>query len=126
MNLMSKPRRKINKMQSMIYLAMHLINNDDKLKLVLPEMLYSMDEDSFIRFVKICGGRTIRIPTLEEIALNLLAAVCAYKIIKENLSLETIFKLYDTPKSYRDYITEKLSRFLANLSDDEKNFIENL
>lgn len=117
---------KTKKVQSLIYLAMHMINHDSELKQVLPEMLYTMDEDTLVRFLKVCGGRTIKIPTLDEVALNLITAVIVHKILKENLTLEIIYDQISLPKSYKDYITDKVNKFMMDLSTEEKSFINNI
>lgn len=117
---------KVNKLQSLIYLSMHLINQDENLKQVMPEMVYTMDENSFVRFLQICGGREIRVPTLDEVAINLMSAVCAYKVLKEHYTLDMIFSKYDIPKDYQKYIKDKLTTFLSSLTAEEQDFIENI
>lgn len=89
-------------------------------------MVYSMDENSLIRFLQICGGREIRVPTLNEVAINLISSVCAYKVLKEHFTLDMIFNNYEIPKEYQTYIREKLTTFLSNLSAEEQEFIENI
>lgn len=117
---------KVNKLQSLIYLSMHLINQDENLKQVMPELVYTMNENSLIRFLRVCGGREMRIPTLEEVALNLITAVCAYKVLKENFTLDMIFNKYEIPDDQKKYIKETLTTFLSNLSSEEQEFIINI
>ena len=117
---------KINKLQSLIYLAMNMIGQDDKLSEVIPEIIYTMDENSLVRFLRVCGGRTIRVPTLDELALNLITSVCAYKIIKENYTLDMIFNNYEIPDDYKKYITEKLTNYISNMSEEEREFIDKI
>lgn len=66
---------------------------------VLSELLFTMDRKTLLRFCAIFGGETIKVPTLEDLSILLIALQLYQKIQVEKMSLSEAINSCSISKS---------------------------
>lgn len=68
-------------------LSFLLTRNPDS---IIPEVCYFLDPDQIMTFIKVYGGRTMRIPTTKEFSNDMYAALAAYYRVTYKYSWKAI------------------------------------
>ena len=75
----------------------------------LSELIYILDNENFIRFLNYYGGKTIKIPKVEDLSILLDSLLIYEKQQSTNTPVTEIFKDMDIPKKDRPEILKILS-----------------
>ena len=75
----------------------------------LSELIYILDNENFIKFLNYYGGKTIKVPKVEELSILLDSLLIYEKQQSSNMSVTEIFKDMDIPKKDRSEILKILS-----------------
>ena len=75
----------------------------------LSELIYILDNENFIKFLNYYGGKTIKVPKVEELSILLDSLLIYEKQQSSNMSVTEIFKDMDIPKKDRTEILKILS-----------------
>ena len=75
----------------------------------LSELIYILDNENFIRFLNYYGGKTIKIPKIEDLSILLDSLLIYEKRRSTNTPVTEIFKAMDIPKKDRPEILKILS-----------------
>lgn len=75
----------------------------------LSELIYILDNENFIKFLNYYGGKTIKVPRVEELSILLDSLLIYEKQQSSNMSVTEIFKDMDIPKKDRTEILKILS-----------------
>lgn len=69
----------LDSFSTFFYIALSLMLSRDELS-VVPEIMYILEPEQVLQFLDMFGGQTIRVPTRDEFAKDLQAALTAYYI----------------------------------------------
>ena len=75
----------------------------------LSELIYILDNENFIKFLNYYGGKTIKVPKVEDLSILLDSLLIYEKQQSSNMSVTEIFKDMDIPKKDRSEILKILS-----------------
>lgn len=75
----------------------------------LSELIYILDNENFIKFLNYYGGKTIKVPRVEELSILLDSLLIYEKQQSTNMPVTEIFKDMDIPKKDRAEILKILS-----------------
>ncbi len=107
-----------------VYIALSLLCcNQNSL---VPEILYLLNPDQIINFIKIFGGETLRIPTPSEFGRDMTAALACYHVMVEDKSFDWVAMKYDIDGNYMRSIKNRLEVWSNTLTDGERDFLKSL
>jgi len=103
---------------------LYLLKNSHKYE-ITSELFYLLDKDSFLNLIKYYGGKTIRIPSSDEIS-NVLKVILLFQYYKiEEMSWEDSLQMagYDESESLsaRSKLI-RLERLLKTTNHDRKDY----
>ena len=107
-------------------LATQLLTFSDKMKGIIPEMLYVFDNKDLIQFFKIFGGQEIKIPSFQEFKMSLIAVEYFYYSYVEKKHDIDLLKHF-RPISNKDFLNVKklCSDWFDTLSEEDRNMYLN-
>lgn len=98
---------------SLLLFAIYKLSDNPKYS-TLSELSYILDKDNLLKFLTYYGGKTISIPTLEELSL-LLDALFLYNYVNlNNLEFAEALKLLDKSNSQQKEVIE-LYKVICNI-----------
>lgn len=98
---------------SLLLFAIYKLSDNPKYS-TLSELSYILDKDNLLKFLTYYGGKTISIPTLEELSL-LLDALFLYNYVNlNNLEFAEAIKLLDKTNSQQKEVIE-LYKVICNI-----------
>ena len=98
---------------SLLLFAIYKLSGNPKYS-TLSELSYILDKDNLLKFLTYYGGKTISIPTLEELSL-LLDALFLYNYVNlNNLEFAEALKLLDKSNSQQKEVIE-LYKVICNI-----------
>lgn len=107
-----------------VYIALSLLcSNQNSL---VPEILYLLNPDQIISFIKIFGGETLRIPTPSEFGRDMTAALACYHVMVEDKSFDWVAMKYDIDGNYMRSIKNRLEVWSNTLTNGERDFLKSL
>jgi len=82
----------------------------------LSELIYILDNDSFIRFLNYFGGQTIAVPTVSDMK-EVLSAICYYeRKINTDLTDKEIFDYLNIPEKQQPEVL-RISKLIVDILD---------
>lgn len=101
---------KIKNVEALYYITLAYWTWVEDKDSILPKILDVFCIDDIKKLCFIFGGRTVKIPTAEELSQLVLEALVAYRI-SEGEEHKDIAKMFDNSQQY-DIIKKKVSKFL--------------
>lgn len=114
----------INPESSISYIAMSILCSSQNS--LVPEILYLFSPEQIIKFIQIFGGETLYVPTPEEFSKDLMAGLACYHIMVEGKSWDWFQLYYNINGNIVRSLKTKIEKWLSQLSEEEKEFIETL
>ena len=106
-----------NKPDTLLYVALSTLALDKNS--IIPEMLYTLTEESITRLLSIYGGETIYIPTIEEFRKYLKSSICSYYNIVQKKSWKWIFEELQIPKEDQNWYKTKHYKWVEKAPSKE-------
>ena len=107
-----------------VYLALSILcSNQNSL---VPELLYVLNAEQIINFIKVFGGETLKIPTASEFGKDMMAAIACYHIDVEDKSWDFVAMKYNIDGNYLRALKNRLEAWSSTLTQSEREFLESL
>ena len=92
---------------SVILFCLYKLKNNEKYS-TLSELIYILDNDNFIKFINYFGGKTITVPTINELS-NILNALLVLEQMENNdIDIDTAMKNVNIKSIDKKYILENI------------------
>lgn len=92
---------------SVILFCLYKLKNNEKYS-TLSELIYILDNDNFIKFINYFGGKTITVPTINELS-NILNALLVLEQMENNdIDINTAMKNVNIKSIDKKYILENI------------------
>lgn len=92
---------------SVILFCLYKLKNNEKYS-TLSELIYILDNDNFIKFINYFGGKTITVPTINELS-NILNALLVLEQMENNdIDIDTAMKNVNIKNIDKKYILENI------------------
>ena len=105
--------------KELLYVALMMLSSKDRH--IIPELLYIMDSDTFIRLINIYSGRSIKVPSKPEIIKAINTIVYYYHVEVNGEDPEVICKRLKITGHHQRHIRRRVSLFKSRLKNDNLN-----
>ena len=92
---------------SVILFCLYKLKNNEKYS-TLSELIYILDNDNFIKFINYFGGKTITVPTINELSNILNALLVLEQMENNNIDIDTAMKNVNIKSIDKKYILENI------------------
>lgn len=107
-----------NDLKSLMYFILTYMTWKSESESVLPDMIYIYDIKDVIKFIKVFGGKTVKVPTFSELSDSMIEILAAYLYHKDRCShsyIQTLLKIDGRKYSSMKSRIEDFNTYLCNV-----------
>lgn len=83
----------------------------------LSELIYILDNENFIKFINYYGGKTIKVPTINDLSVLIHALMVFERLNNTNVDIDTILKELAISKKEKKEILESIQIIQETLAN---------
>ena len=83
----------------------------------LSELIYILDNENFIKFINYYGGKTIKVPTIDDLSILIHALMVFERLNNTNVDIDTILKELAISKKEKKEILESIQIIQETLAN---------
>ena len=83
----------------------------------LSELIYILDNENFIKFINYYGGKTIKVPTINDLSILIHALMVFERLNNTNVDIDTILKELAISKKEKKEILESIQIIQETLAN---------
>jgi len=103
--------------KEIMYVALLMLSSTSKDPRIIPELMYLLDADTFIRLVNVYSGKSIKIPTKDKLLKAIKTVTYYYHVEIKGADPETVRRTYDITKYTERHIKRRVDFFKKKIRD---------
>lgn len=107
--------------KEILYIALLMLSSTSKDPRIIPELMYLLDADTFIRLVNVYSGKSIKIPSKDKLLKAIKTVTYYYHVEIKGADPETVRRTYDISKYTERHIKRKVDFFKKQIREKKFN-----
>jgi hypothetical protein len=112
-----KPNMPEEEFKEILYIALMMLSSSSKDPRIIPELMYLLDADTFIRLVNVYSGKSIKIPSKDKLLKAIKTVTYYYHVEIKGADPETVRRTYDITKYTERHIKRRVDFFKKKIRE---------